>query len=284
MGAKEVIQGGVTVGTVLRLGLLPALELRILLEQATGISRMMQIAHPEKRLSIEQAQALASFVQRRIQGEPIAYITGFKEFFGLPFKVTPDVLIPRPETELLVELALNVLPQGGGLLDMGTGSGAIAVAIAHERPDAQVVATDVSDGALAVARENAALNLEPNQAIRFLPGSWFDALEAGMRFDVIVSNPPYIEAGDVHLSQGDLRFEPQGALTDFADGLSALGMLVDGAPKYLNENGWLLMEHDYNQSEAVVALLTKRGFSAVQTWPDLAGIGRVTGGQWQLSQ
>ncbi|MBR6000182.1 MAG: peptide chain release factor N(5)-glutamine methyltransferase [Oxalobacter sp.] len=284
MGAKEVIQGGVTVGTVLRLGLLPALELRILLEQATGISRMMQIAHPEKPLSSEQAQVLASLVQRRIQGEPIAYITGFKEFFGLPFKVTPDVLIPRPETELLVELALNVLPQGGGLLDMGTGSGAIAVAIAHERPDAQVVATDVSDGALAVARENAALNLEPNQAIRFLPGSWFDALEAGMRFDVIVSNPPYIEAGDVHLSQGDLRFEPQGALTDFADGLSALGILVDGAPKYLNENGWLLMEHGYNQSEAVVALLTKRGFSAVQTWPDLAGIGRVTGGQWQLSQ
>ena len=212
---------------------------------------------------------------RRLAGEPIAYLVGQREFFGLAFAVSEAVLIPRPDTELLVELALERLPQHGKVLDMGTGSGAIAVALAHTRPDAAVTALDVSEAALAVAQGNAARN---GAAVRFLHSDWFGAL-GGEVFDLVVSNPPYIAHGDVHLAQGDLRFEPVDALTDHGDGLSALRTIVAGAPAHLAAQGWLLMEHGYDQAAAVRAQLTAAGYSDVQSWRDLAGIERVSGGR-----
>ncbi len=218
-------------------------------------------------------------MQRRIAGEPIAYLVGQREFFGLPFRVTTDVLIPRPETELLVELALQRAPHGARLLDMGTGSGAIAVVLAHARADLQVSALDVSAAALDIARQNAAQHLASSGgALRLLQSDWYDALPAGEQFELIVANPPYIVAGDAHLGQGDLRFEPLGALTDHADGLSALRTIVNGAAAHLVAGGWLLMEHGYDQAAAVRALLMAQGFSDVQSWQDLAGIERVSGG------
>jgi release factor glutamine methyltransferase len=213
-----------------------------------------------------------------MNGEPIAYIVGEREFFGLPFHVSPAVLIPRPETELLVELTLERLPQNGSVLDMGTGSGAIAVAIAHTRPDTRVAAIDLSATALAVARQNAVRN---GTSVVFLQSDWYDAVE-NRRFDVIAANPPYIVKDDVHLSQGDLRFEPIDALTDHADGLSALRTIIDGASQHLAPGGWVLMEHGYDQAAAVRELLRAQGFSDVQSWKDLASIERVTGGKVSL--
>jgi release factor glutamine methyltransferase len=205
----------------------------------------------------------------------MAYLVGHREFMGHDFKVAPGVLIPRPETELLVELALERLPPRGRVLDMGTGSGAIAIALAHTRPDAQVTALDVSPAALDIARANAS-SLDVD--VRFLHSDWFAAV-ADETFDLIVSNPPYIAAGDRHLAEGDLRFEPSGALTDGADGLSALRTIVAGAPSYLAVDGWLLMEHGYDQSAPVQGLLSSRCYGDVQSWHDLAGIARVTGGR-----
>lgn len=277
---RDVVRTGVTVEALFKAACFDALELRILLEQATGLSRVQQITRSDHVLTTEEAQKLAELLARREAGEPVAYITGIREFFGLPFQVSPDVLIPRPETELLVEQALAVLPQGGSLVDMGTGSGAIAVSVACERPDAVVVATDVSEGALSVARKNAHRILGDGGRIRFCQGNWFEAFYAGASFNVIVSNPPYIHREDRHLEQGDLRFEPRHALTDDADGLAALTVLVEGAPLFLKTDGWLLMEHGYNQAEAVREMLVQRGFTAVQSWRDLAGIERVSGGCW----
>ena len=254
---------------------LDALENRILLCHALGLSRVGLITQSERVLTLDETARVAALVQRRLDGEPIAYIVGEREFFGLPFKVSPAVLIPRPDTELIVELALERLPQGGRLLDMGTGSGAIAVACAHGRRDAQVTALDVSADALAIARANAAAN---GATVRFLHSDWFAAI-AGERFELIASNPPYIASGDAHLAQGDLRFEPTGALTDHADGLSALRTIVAGAPGHLAPGGWLLLEHGYDQAAAVRALLDGRGFLEVQSWRDLAGIERVSGGR-----
>ncbi|MGI4718761.1 MAG: peptide chain release factor N(5)-glutamine methyltransferase [Janthinobacterium lividum] len=254
---------------------LDALENRILLCHALGLSRVGLITQSERILTPDETARVAALVQRRLDGEPVAYIVGEREFFGLPFKVSPAVLIPRPDTELIVELALERLPQGGRLLDMGTGSGAIAVACAHARPDAQVTALDVSADALAVARANAAAN---GATVRFLHSDWFAAV-AGERFELIASNPPYIASGDAHLAQGDLRFEPAGALTDHADGLSALRTIVAGAPGHLAPGGWLLLEHGYDQAAAVRALLAAGGFLEVQSWRDLAGIERVSGGR-----
>lgn len=257
---------------------LDPLENRILLCQATGLTRVQLITQGDRPLAPDEAQRLDALVARRLRGEPIAYIVGKREFFGLDFQVGPAVLIPRPDTELIVELALERLPQGPSrLLDMGTGSGAIAVAVAHTRPDADVTALDVSPDALAVARANAAAN---GASVRFLESSWFDALAPGETFDVIASNPPYIAAGDAHLAQGDLRFEPVGALTDHADGLSALRIIVAGGPRHLVPGGWLLLEHGYDQAAAVRALLADAGFADVQSWQDLAGIERVSGGRF----
>jgi len=262
-----------TLTTLQKQSPLDTLETRILLMHALRLSRTQLITQSDRALTEQEAAEVAALFQRRVAGEPIAYIVGVREFYGLPFRVTPAVLIPRPETELLVELTIEHLPQQGRVLDLGTGSGAIAVAIAHVRPDATVTALDVSAEALAIAQGNAESN-----AVRvdFLLSDWYDAV-AGRRFNVIVSNPPYIVAGDTHLAQGDLRFEPLGALTDHADGLTAIRQLCAGARDHLEPGGSIYIEHGYDQAEAVRALLSRHGFANVQSWRDLAGIERVSG-------
>ncbi|MBV8666624.1 MAG: peptide chain release factor N(5)-glutamine methyltransferase [Burkholderiaceae bacterium] len=241
---------------------------------ALGLTRMQLITQAERILNPDEIAKASALIERRYAGEPIAYIVGMREFYGLPFRVTPDVLIPRPETELLVELALARLPAKARVLDMGTGSGAIAVALAHTRRDASVTAIDASPAALEIASTNAAANAVQ---VEFLHSDWYGAL-AGRQFALIVSNPPYVVAGDAHLQQGDLRFEPVDALTDHGDGLSALRAIITGAERHLTPGGWLLMEHGYDQAAAVRELLASAGFSAVQSWQDLAGIERVSGG------
>jgi release factor glutamine methyltransferase len=262
-----------TVAELQKTSPLDALETRILLMHALGLSRTQLITQAERKLAPDEAAAYAALAARRVAGEPIAYIVGEREFYGLAFRVTPAVLIPRPETELLVELAIERLPQHGRVLDLGTGSGAIAVALAHMRPDAIVTALDVSTDALAVAQGNAERN---GAKVEFLHSDWYAAV-AGRRFDVIVSNPPYIVAGDTHLSQGDLRFEPVDALTDHGDGLSAIRQLCAGAQAHLEPGGAIYIEHGYDQAVAARALLSGHGFANVQSWRDLAGIERVSG-------
>ncbi|NMM37153.1 MAG: peptide chain release factor N(5)-glutamine methyltransferase [Glaciimonas sp.] len=275
------VEAGGTIAAVQRSSPLEALETRMLLMHALDLTRVQLITQSERKLNAGEAQRFTTLLQRREAGEPIAYIVGQREFFGLPFRVTTDVLIPRPETELLVELALQLqrTPLNSRVLDLGTGSGAIAIAIAHSRTDLQVSALDVSPAALDVARHNAAhiLSIGGN-ALRLLHSDWYDVLQADEQFALIVANPPYIVAGDAHLGQGDLRFEPISALTDHADGLSALRTIVDGAASHLMVGGWLLMEHGFDQAAAVRALLIEQGFQQVQSWQDLAGIERVTGG------
>ena len=267
-------RAGRSIAQVLASSPLDQLETRILLGHALRLSRVQLITRSGQLLDDDAAARLAALLERRLAGEPIAYLTGEREFYGLAFRVTPDVLIPRPDTELLVELACKRLPRGGAVLDMGTGSGAIAVAIAHARPDAKVSALDASPAALAIARGNAERH---GVRVNFLQSDWYAAL-APQRFSMIVANPPYIVAGDQHLSEGDLRFEPADALTDHADGLSALRAIIAGAPTFLAQHGWLLMEHGYDQAPAVHALL--QGWGEVQSWRDLAGIERASGGVW----
>ncbi|RJF99644.1 peptide chain release factor N(5)-glutamine methyltransferase [Noviherbaspirillum saxi] len=273
------IPAGCTISTILRNPPVNAVDARILIAHGLGFSRVQLITQSELSLDSEQAARLTALFRRRIDGEPIAYIVGEREFFGLALYTTPEVLIPRPETELLVELALERLPQHGRVLDMGTGSGAIAIAIAHARPDAQVIAIDASSSALDIARRN---SLRHNARVLLKQSDWYAAL-AECKFDLIVSNPPYIVANDPHLSQGDLRFEPVDALTDHADGLSALRSIVAGAPPYLADGGWLLMEHGYDQADAVRNLLAA-SFQQVQSWKDLAGIERVSGGMLSIAK
>ena len=270
-----MIAAGQAIGAVQAALPLDPLENRILLCHALAITRVGLITQSERTLTEAEAASLNALVARRQHGEPIAYIVGKREFFGLDFLVNEAVLIPRPDTELLVELALERLPPRGRALDMGTGSGAIAVAIAHSLPGATVTALDVSEAALQVARANAAAN---GATVRFLHSDWFAAL-GGETFDLIASNPPYIAASDVHLSQGDLRFEPVGALTDRADGLSALRIIGAGARSHLVPQGWLLMEHGYDQADQVRHMLSELGYGNVQSWRDLAGIERVSGGR-----
>jgi release factor glutamine methyltransferase len=265
-----------TIAALQKQSVLDALDNRVLLCHALGVNRIALITQSERVLTDDEAQRFAALVQRRLAGEPIAYIVGQREFFGLPFEVGSAVLIPRPDTELLVELTLERLPPQGRVLDMGTGSGAIAVSLAHTRKDADVTALDVSADALAVAQRNAANN---GARVSFLQSDWYAALAGAPRFDVIASNPPYIASGDHHLSEGDLRYEPVGALTDHADGLAALRIIIAGAPAHLTAQGWLLMEHGYDQAEAVRALLADAGYTEVQSWRDLAGIERVSGGR-----
>jgi len=269
------VAAGLTLGALQRQPLLDPVDQRILVCHALGITRTALITQSERVLSASEAARIAQLLQRRADGEPVAYIIGSREFYGLQFETTPAVLIPRPDTELLVELALERLPPRGRALDLGTGSGAIAVALAHTRPDAALTALDLSPDALAVAQRNAARN---GAQVRFLHSDWFAAV-GGERFDLIVSNPPYIADGDRHLGEGDLRFEPSAALTDFADGLSALRQLVDGAPRHAAPGVWLLMEHGYDQADAVRRLLADAGYGEVQSWRDLAGIERVSGGR-----
>ncbi|MFJ2994885.1 peptide chain release factor N(5)-glutamine methyltransferase [Pandoraea sp. NPDC087047] len=277
-------EGQVDVGTVaslLREPGLPPVESRILLSHVLGWSRTQLITRDREPLAPETVAVYRALHARRLAGEPIAYLTGTREFFGLTLSVSPSVLIPRPETELLVELALVRLDARPSprVLDLGTGSGAIALAIAHSRPDAQITALDRSPEALDVARENAR-QLGLNERVSFIASDWYAALPAACApFDIIVSNPPYIVSGDEHLSQGDLRFEPVDALTDHADGLAALRTIVAGAPSRLLPGGWLLCEHGYHQALDVRALCTAAGFADVFSERDLAGIERTTGGR-----
>ncbi len=275
MSAWPGLVAGSTVAQCQSASPLDALETRMLMIHALGLTRVQLITQSEKSLDAGQAQQLNALIGRRISGEPMAYIIGEREFFGLAFYVTPDVLIPRPDTELLVELALQYAPPASKLLDLGTGSGAIAVAIAHQRPDLQITAVDVSPAALKITAKNAARHLPPN-SITLMQSDWYNAL-TDQQFSTIVSNPPYIVKDDQHLRQGDLRFEPIDALTDHGDGLSAYRQIISGAKTRLTKNGWLLMEHGYDQSETVQQLLSDAGFSNVQSWPDLAGIWRVSG-------
>jgi len=228
-------------------------------------------------LNDAQLSRYTALFERRMNGEPIAYLLAAREFYGLDFKVTPATLIPRPETELLVELALQHIPQRGTfrVLDLGTGSGAIALSIAHARPDAGVVAVDASQDALAVARENAQRLNTGN--VRLLCSDWFSALH-GEHFDLIVANPPYVAANDAHLAQGDLRFEPRRALASGADGLDDIRRICAQAKAHLDPGGWLLFEHGYDQAEQVRTLLRHSGFTGVFSARDLSGIERVSGG------
>jgi release factor glutamine methyltransferase len=272
-----------TADALLRASPLPPLEARILLTHVLGWRRTQLITRgeePLERASVERYRVLEA---RRVAGEPVAQLVGAREFFGLEFEVTPHVLIPRPETELLVETALAAIEHRPHprVLDLGTGTGAIAVAIASMRPDAQVWALDRSADALAVATRNGARLLDakrPGGAMTLLHSDWYGSLDAALRFDAIVSNPPYIASGDPHLREGDLRFEPRGALTDEADGLSAIRAIVAGAPERLAADGALWIEHGYDQAEAVRALLSARGFAEVRSERDLAGIERISGG------
>ena len=273
-----------TPATLLRASPLAPLEARILLTHVLGWRHTQLITRSDEPLdgaSVARYQALET---RRVAGEPVAQLVGAREFFGLDFEITPHVLIPRPETELLVETALTAMEaiSRPRVLDLGTGTGAIAVAIASTRPDARVWALDRSAEALAVATRNATRLLDvkrPGGAVALTQSDWYGSLDAVLRFDVIVSNPPYIASGDPHLSEGDLRFEPRGALTDEADGLSAIRAIVAGAPARLAAQGVVWIEHGYDQAEAVRELLSAQGFAHVRSERDLAGIERISGGR-----
>ncbi len=253
------------------------LDAQVLLAHVLRCGRAWLVAHADATLPSDAAAAFGALAKRRRAGEPVAYLTCTREFFGLALVVTPDVLIPRPETETLVELALARLPPAAParVLDLGTGSGAVALALAHARPAAWVVASDAAAAALAIARENGRRLGLAN--VEFVVSDWYQDVPAG-RFDCIVANPPYIAATDPHLRAGDLRFEPPGALTPGADGLRALRAIVAGAPERLAPGATLAVEHGYDQAAAVADLFRAAGFAAVETVRDLAGIGRVTAG------
>ncbi|WP_371926506.1 peptide chain release factor N(5)-glutamine methyltransferase [Chromobacterium sp. IIBBL 290-4] len=268
-----------TIEQALRRHALPRLESRMLLMHAwPGLSHAAIIGYPERELPQEAVAVFETLAERRLAGEPMAYLLGSREFFGRDFRVSPAVLIPRPETEHLIELALARLDrsQAARVVDLGTGSGIIAATLALEAPAWRVSAVDVSAEALQVAAANAqALGA----AVAFHHGSWFDPLAADARFDLIASNPPYIEREDHHLDEGDLRFEPRGALTDEADGLSCLREIAAGAPARLHAGGWLMVEHGYDQGEAVRSLFAATGLLEVETIRDLAGQDRITVGR-----
>ena len=253
------------------------LEARVLAAFAWNVAPAWLIAHDTDPLAEAQITAFDTLLARRLAGEPIAYLTGMREFYGRPFRVTPDVLIPRPDTELLVEQALARIPSdlAVDVLDLGTGSGCIAITLALERPLARVTAVDRSPAALAIAQRNADIL---NARVEFLTSDWFDAL-AGRRFDLVVSNPPYIADADPHLARGDVRFEPLSALAAGQDGLADLRHLIRGACAHLKPGGALLLEHGYDQAEGVKALLRESGFGHPRSWADLSGILRISGGE-----
>lgn len=257
---------------------LAAVDARVLLCHVLARDAGYLIAHDAEPLDAAQRAAFAALVARCAAGEPVAYVTGEREFHGRPFRVTADVLIPRPETELLVDWALEMLPadRPARVLDLGTGSGCVALCVALARPRAGVVAVDRSAAALAVANENARRLGAANVALR--ESDWFRALD-GESFDVIVSNPPYVETGDPHLEQGDLRYEPAAALASGADGLDAIRAIVAGAPAHLAPGGCLIVEHGYDQAARCRALFGAAGFDHIASRRDLAGIERVTCGK-----
>ena len=257
-------------------------ELLLLLQHAFKVNHAWLITHEGDVLQANSQAAFEALLKRRLTGEPIAYILGRREFYGLNLKVTPDTLIPRADTETLVQAALaKISPQEKSqILDLGTGTGAIALAIAKHCPQTLVMALDASQAALNIAIENAQ-NLDITN-INFILSDWFSALSQDnnkQKFDVIVSNPPYIEASDAHLKQGDLRFEPLSALASGADGLDAIRAIITQAPQHLNPHGWLLLEHGYNQASKVADLLKQAGFRETSHCQDLAGIVRITIGK-----
>jgi release factor glutamine methyltransferase len=255
-------------------------EARLLLAHALGKTDAWLYAHDDDPVDDATARRFKALVEARAAGQPVAYLTGRRGFWTLELEVNANTLIPRPETELLVELALSRLPAGSSarIADLGTGSGAIALAIGKERPHARVVATDASEGALSVAMRNASLNGIAN--VVFKQGSWFAPLN-GERFDLIASNPPYIADGDPHLQQGDLRFEPATALSSGRDGLDDIRDIVAHVGRHLVSGGWLLLEHGLEQGAAIRVLLANAGFSEIVTERDLEMRDRVTLGRWQ---
>lgn len=257
----------------------PRLDAEVLLAHVTGKNRAHFRAWPEKELDEETESRFRGLLERRLAGQPVAYLVGEREFWSLTFALAPEALIPRPETELLVELALERVARDRPvrIADLGTGSGAVAVALALELPRATVFAADISPAALALAQNNA-IRLGAGN-VRCLLGDWFSAFPDGESFDMIVSNPPYIAEGDPHLAQGDVRFEPSLALVSGPDGLDAIRRIVGAAPARLRPGGWLLFEHGYDQAERARDLLRAAGFGQVESFADLQGIERVSGGR-----
>lgn len=277
---------GPSLDDLIRHSQLPRAEARRLLAYLTGQPLTWFMAHGDDPADPDTAARFQALAERRRAGEPLAYLLGQQEFYGRPFAVSPAVLIPRADTETLVETALEqllLLRQQRravplSLLELGTGSGIIAITLALEAPDTEVHAVERSPDALAVAQQNAKALRADN--IHWHPGSWWQALASPRRFDLIVSNPPYIAANDHHLQQGDLRFEPPQALAAGPDGLDDLRIIIGGAPAHLNPGGWLLLEHGYDQEAPVQTLLRDAGFADVFTRRDLAGLPRVSGGRW----
>lgn len=255
---------------------LPRLEQNMLWEHVLGVSRAWLIAHDTDLLPETAVQQYVALETRRLAGEPMAYLIGSREFMGHEFRVSPAVLIPRPETEFLVEQALAQIKEhpNARVLDMGTGSGAVAISIALARPDVTVVATDVSVEALQMAQQNAH-NLCAK--VEFLSGNWYDAVKDQLAFDIIVANPPYIAADDPHLIQGDLRFEPSIALSAAQNGLADIRQIINGAHAYLTSTGSIWLEHGWDQAVIVRNLLATANFSQPTSISDLAGIPRITG-------
>lgn len=269
---------GPTIESLLRESGLPRREADILLRSVLRRERAYLIAHPEEAVDSLLAGTAQAWFARRRSGDPLAYITGRREFYGISLRVTPDALIPRPETEQLVDLALEILPPGSPahVLELGTGNGAIALALALQRPALKITATDVSEEALALARRNAQEHAAP---VSFTRGDWFEAVGTE-RFDLIVSNPPYVADGDPHLAQGDARFEPRLALAGGEDGLACVRAIATMARDHLCPGASLLLEHGFDQGERCVSLLRELGYAAVADFRDLAGLPRVCSGVW----
>ncbi|WP_277871243.1 peptide chain release factor N(5)-glutamine methyltransferase [Vibrio sp. 10N.261.55.A7] len=258
----------------------PNLDAGVLLCHSLDKPRSFLLTWPDKELTELELSGFEPLLQRRINGEPIAYIVGEREFWSLPLKVSPTTLIPRPDTERLVEVALDKSTgQSGPILDLGTGTGAIALALASELPEREVVGVDLKVEAQHLATENAqSLNIRNTQ---FLSGSWFSPLEDGTKFALIVSNPPYIDEADPHLSQGDVRFEPMSALVAKENGLADIRHITQTAVDYLEEDGWLMFEHGFEQGRRVRDILAASGYQGIETVKDYGNNDRVTFGQWK---
>ncbi|MCU7553837.1 peptide chain release factor N(5)-glutamine methyltransferase [Alteromonas sp. ASW11-19] len=257
------------------------IDSKVLLAHVLERTQTWLYTWPDYTLTAAQWQQFQLLVARRNSGEPVAYLTGVRAFWTLELATSPATLIPRPETELLVESALELMPEGASrVCDLGTGTGAVALAIASERPELAVTGADLQPDAVALARANALRNQVGNA--RFIESSWFEALSG--KFDMIVSNPPYVEADSEYLEKGDVRFEPRSALVAGADGLDDIRIIVAAAPEFLCAGGWVLLEHGFNQADAIQTLLHAAGFKQIHTRKDLAGHARITGGCWQTCE